>query len=323
MNETSEQSKVVKKTTSPIGKIFIATVITFMFLLCLGLIGWQSYQLLKLQTALQQTQIDLEKQSSIIQSNQSNLQHVTKLISHDTREWELMETDYLIKLADINLIINDNIPLAIKLLRNAEKRIIGIDDPSLTPLQQALSSDINTLKSTPEVDVWGIILRIETLSNQIAQTSVISTTFIKSKKSVAEKTETKISPKLSWQNIWQISLQKLKSIFIIQHYNHITKSLPSPEQQIYLQQKIQLLFEQAQWAALHKQPKIYLSCLQDAHKLVNIYFSYNPQAAKNASQAIEELQKINIKFTVPNISASIQASHEILQQTFKDKIISP
>jgi uroporphyrin-3 C-methyltransferase len=294
-----------------------------MFLLCLGLIGWQTYQLLKLQTAVQQTQIELEKQSSIIQSNQSNLQHVTRLISHDTREWDLMETDYLIKLADINLIINDNIPLAIKLLQNAQKHITGLNDPSLMPLRQALSSDINTLQSTPKVDLWETILRLETLSNQIAQTPVISTTFTKSKEPIAEKTETKITSKLSWRNIWQTSLQKLKSIFIIQHYDHITKSLPSPEQQIYMRQKIQLLFEQAQWAVLHKQPQIYLSCLQNAHKLINIYLSYNPQAAKNASQAIEELQKINIKSTVPNISASIQASRELLQQIFEDKTISP
>jgi len=320
MNE--QQTKVVEKTKSSLGKALIVIIIILMFLLCLGLIGWQNYQLLNLQTTLQQTQTNLKQQSSIIQSNQSNLQHVMKLISHDTIGWALLETNYLIKLADINLTINDNVPLAIKLLQTADNRIAALTDPSLIPLRRALTNDINTLQSTPKVDVWGIILRIETLNNQIGQTAIISNSFTKPKEHIVKQTETKVAPKLSWRNLWQVSLQKLKNIFVIRHQKDVPQPLLSLEQQVYLRQKIQLLLEQAQWAVMHKQPKIYHLCLQNVNKLVNVYFAHNQQAVQNISQVVEELQKIDIKPATPNISASIRAIHEAQQQSFKGTMSS-
>ncbi len=177
------------------------------------------------------------------------------------------------------------------------------------------------MQSTPKVDIWGVILRIETLNNQIGQTAIISNSFIKPKEHVKQ-IETKVAPKLSWRNLWQVSLHKLKNIFVIRHQKDVPQSLPSLEQQVYLRQKIQLLLEQAQWAVVHKQSKIYHLCLQNVNKLVNVYFAHNQQAAKNISQVIEELQKIDIKPATPNISASIRAIHEAQQQSFKGTMSS-
>jgi len=322
MNKPNDhQTKAVKKTRSTLKKVFIIITIVLMFVLCLGLIGWQNYRLLNLQATLQQTQTNLKQQNSIIQSNQTDLQQVMKLVNRNTIGWTLLETNYLIKLADINLTINDNIPLAIKLLQTADNRIVTLTDPTLIPLRRALTNDINILQSIPKVDTWEIILRIEALNNQIEQTAVVSNSFTNPKESIKQ-TETKEASKLSWHNFWQVSLQKLKNIFVIHHQQNASESLLTSEQQVYLRQKIQLLLEQAQWAVTHKQPKVYHLCLQNANKLTNIYFAHNPQALQNISQVVGVLQKIDIKPPTPNISASIQAVHEAQQQSFKGIISS-
>jgi uroporphyrin-3 C-methyltransferase len=310
----TEQS--TSKTPKLKAKITIISIIIIILLLCIIGLGWQYYQL---KSVLQEIQTTLNQHSDSITKNATDLNNFMQSIGHDTESWVLLETEYLVKLADINLSVNRNVPMAIKLLQTADKRLAQLSDSALIPTRRALTNDIAKLQATPKLDTWGIILRIDALNDQIVKTPVIGKTPAKQEKPLAKPSAAK-PDKSFWASIWDTSITKLEGIFVIRHHEEAEQPLLSPEQQIYVRQYIQLMLEQAEWAVLHQQPQIYISRLQKAEHLVNVYFSHNLEAAKNISEALEKLQKINISPTLPSIAASVQAVHKVTARTFKEKI---
>jgi len=255
MNEQS-----TSKASKPKAKITIISIIIIILLLCLIGLGWQYYQLKNLQIALQQTQSTLNQHSDFIQKNKTDLSNFMQLIGHDTEGWVLLETEYLVKLADTNLSVNRNVTVAIKLLQTADKRLAQLADSALIPVRRALANDIAKLQATPKVDTWGIILRIDALNDQIVKTPTIASTPAKQGKPTTKQPAAKPDQSF-WSNIWETSVTKLEGIFVIRHHQQAEQPLLSPEQQIYVRQYIQLMLEQAQWAVLHQQSKIYVSRL--------------------------------------------------------------
>jgi uroporphyrin-3 C-methyltransferase len=310
----TEQS--TSKTPKPKAKITIISIIIIILLLCIIALGWQYYQL---KSVLQEIQTTLNQHSDSITKNATDLNNFMQSIGHDTESWVLLETEYLVKLADVNLSVNRNVPMAIKLLQTADKRLAQLSDSALIPTRRALTNDIAKLQVTPKLDIWGIILRIDALNDQIVKTPVIGKTSAKQEKPLAKPSATK-PDKSFWCSIWDTTITKLEGIFVIRHHEEAEQPLLSPEQQIYIRQYLQLMLEQAEWAVLHQQPQIYVSRLQKAEHLVNIYFAHNLEAAKNISETLEKLQKINISPTLPSIAASVQAIHKATAKTFKEKI---
>lgn len=243
----------------------------------------------QLQSKMDALQKQVQDHSTIL----GTLQQMSK---GDVATWRFAEAKYLVQLAYYHLTFTRDIQAALSLLQTAEQRIAALNDPSLLQIRQLIANNIVALQAVPRVDIAGLLTRITALQTQVAQLPTIG---LPSLKSAEEETEEPASPlRKAVHDSWS-TLQK---IVVIRHDDTSIHPLLSPEQQTYLQQNLQLILQQAQWAALREQEDVYQSSLKQAQKWIEHYFADSLPPTRAFLHAIAELQKINVQPALPDLA---------------------
>ena len=237
----------------------------------------------------------------------------------------LFEIQHLVRLANTDLMVSHNIPLAIQALTMADQRLIALNNANLIAVRKALAKDIETLKMSADVDSIGIILKLNALGDQILKLPVpnLPTKLSKPAKSEDQQyQETSKLPQTFWQKFNVASWTQLQNIIIIRRHEQPMQSILSTEQQIDLIQKIQLALNRAEWAVLYKQVPIYQAALQKVITLADLYFVSNPAVASNITKTVQELSHIDLTPKDYNLNASLQAIHEAMSQMPAEQVRS-
>jgi uroporphyrin-III C-methyltransferase len=275
-----------------------------LLVLVLAIIGLLGYGYLTV-SRLNKMQNELQQEVKV---NEIAVQHLLDLSNAGTNI-ALPQIEYLIKLANIDLTLNNNIPLAIRALQTADNAAAKLSDPAIVGLRRALQHDIGALQAATVVDVPGIMMRLDNVSDQVANLPIIPEALPKAaeQNSAKQNIEPAVPPQSMWQKFYHFTLAKLSNIIVIQHHEQPVPALLSASEQIYLAQNIQLLLDQAKWSVLYDDADIYSQSLVRANKMVKIYFSHNQTVVDKLSNELQDLQKINLKPTIPDISMSIKA----------------
>ena len=109
-------------------------------------------------------------------------------------------------------------------------------------------------------------------------------------------------------------MSSLESLVVIQQHDRAVEPLLSPEQGHYLRQNLQLLLEQAQLALLRQQQVIYETSLSRSIELIGRYFDAANSATQALSQALEQLNRLQVAPQMPSINGSLDK----LQQHMAD-----
>lgn len=248
-------------------------------------------------------QVDQSKKIALLRTDLQRYQ--SQLTSSG---WGLAEAEYLVNSALFNLQIEKNPQVASQILQAADEKIQQLNQVSLLPARQALASDIAALNAVPMVDLPGIIVQINALSNQLETLPRMQ----KVADNAAAKTMTHPLPATaSWQDKTKAVLvaigENLRSLVVIRHEAPNAIPLLPPDQYAYLITNIQTQLTMAQWAALHQQPKIYQQSLQQAKIWITRYFSPDTSAVKAILQRLQELAQVDIAPDLPDLSHSLQA----------------
>jgi uroporphyrin-3 C-methyltransferase len=213
----------------------------------------------------------------------------------------LAEANHLAKLAYYNLVFSQDIPMTINLLEASDEKIAKLNDPSLLNVRQLLAQNIADLKAVPQIDLPGLLTRIHTLQTQISQLPVILP---------AEKTLDQTTPDKSalppWRRKLENSLLTIQKLIVIRRTDKKISPLLPAVQQAYLQQNIQLLLQQAQWAVLRRQQSIYQNSLDQAKNLVEQHFAVDSPITQSLLQTLSDLSKMNIAPALPNILPTVE-----------------
>lgn len=274
----------------------------------------------------------LRQQTQSMQLNVAHLQNSTSELQQQVQQqlallptnadraaWTLTEVDYLLQLANYQLIYSQNVVTAIILLQTADKHLAGLSDPNLNRIRLLLAHALADLRAVPKVDVAGLLARIHALQIQATKLPVLVSTVTAEPKnnSIIEATA-----KSNWQIALDKSWENLQKLIVIRRHQQPVTPLLSQEQQTYLQQNLQLLLQQAQWAVLQRQEVIYHNSLQQAEQWTTLYFVSNTPVTQAMLQAIRELQKINVQPSLPDISNVAQALQQVVASEARTKINS-
>jgi len=257
-------------------------------------------------SGFQQVVQDVHEQLTSQQQALNELHHAQQ---GNKEDWSVSEAQYLVKLANDNLQLGENIPLIISLLTAADQKLQEINDANLLPLRKALAADIAALQAVPQTDTAGIYLQLSALNDQVDKMPLPNLRPDQDK-SMVEVTED--SP--WWKRGLQQTLAALRQIVIIR-YNQSGK-LPfiSPDLHSYLYQNLHAMLEQALFAVLRKQPEIYRASLTQAQNWITQYFLQDSSVTQAELAALKQLQDINIKPQLPTLSASLDAFRSYLSQ---------
>lgn len=277
------------------------------------------------QTAagINQRMEQLQGQSKIEQNNIAELQtRLTRSIQQvsaqqktNRKDWLLAEVEYLLRLANQRVLMEQTATGALQLLKSADKILKETDDVSIYEVRKSLANDIAALEAVPKLDIEGVFLKLNALNLQVRNLRVIP---ISEQYQLPELLE-EVTPEViteSWsaelKASWSKAVDKLGSLIIIKHHDQPIEPLMSPDQAYYLQQNLHLMLEQAQLSLLQHKQASYDSSLEKAYNWIDTYFEKKDSVTQSLLQNISELKDVKVITKMPDISGSLRALKDYL-----------
>jgi len=344
--------------------LWILALLAFLAAVALGLWNWQQWNNtqamqqsianLKQETAqldqlygeagnqrsqrLQALEDKLASQRELIATQQRQIDHnARELLETGNRtrtDWLLAEAEYLLRIANQRLMVEEDIRGALAALKSADAVLRETDDIGVYPVREQLAKEIMTLKGLTDVDRTGLYLELEAAIESIQQltdsalaSDRMASTLAQSKNNASTKTGT---AKTWWLEAWGDIKETLSRVVVVRRLDEPVKPLLSPEQSAYARLNVQLMLEEAELAVLQGHQQLYARSLTKASNAIDTWYdSSNPQI-KALSDTLKELASKNIDPELPDISDSLQLLKARLsgrlnvdQNTGKEKADSP
>lgn len=242
-----------------------------------------------------------------IESAQSRLVNLS-----GNSDWVLAQANYLAFMANERLKTAHDITTALAQLNAADEQLKNLGNPAFMKVREALAKDIAKLHAFPAVNRQALWEQLSLLSiefNQLHYKRITSTS--------ADKTTT-TEDTTSWRQGLARSWQELKSLIRVTRLeeNAIPLAL-SEEEQSQILRTLQLICEQAQWAVLQGDTKIYARSLQSLQAWIQRYFA-DDAVKQHVLDEIKQLEQQQIEMTFPDISGSLNAlSQAMIEVTQK------
>ncbi|HEY5718335.1 MAG TPA: uroporphyrinogen-III C-methyltransferase [Motiliproteus sp.] len=279
---------------------------------------------------LEQQLAQARQQSSQQQANLNELQdrltramqQISSIGTDSRRDWLLAEVEYLLRLANQRVLMENSAIGALALLKSADQILKETDDVSIYNVRKALAQDIAALEAVPHLDVDGTFLRLAALNGRIDQLRLLPLTDRHQIPGMLKEI-TPAAVEASWQQgmaeAWSNAMDKLGKLIVIQHRNKPVEPLLSPEQNFFLKQNLHLMLEQAQLALLQGKQGSYDASLDKAGRWVATYFQKDDSTTQALVQAIKELQGIQVAPPLPDISGSLRQLKSYLTAQYNGK----
>ncbi len=246
-----------------------------------------------------------------------SIQQVTATAEVSRKDWLLAEVEYLLRLANQRVLMEQTASGALNLLKSADESLRETDDVTLYDVRKALAEDIAALEAVPTLDTEGVFLKLAALNRQVDELRVTPITDKRKLPSLLEEI-TPESVEQSWSEgmkaSWNKAMDKFETLVVIQHHDEPVKPLMSPEQTFFLQQNLHLMLEQAQMALLQRKQQAYDASLAKAHDWIGSHFDAKSATTQAMLRGLEELQGINVAPELPDISGSLNSLKTYLRQ---------
>lgn len=338
-SKSSTPKSASKKATAPRGSSWLRNILLLLLIVVLIAAGWWGWaqlqrqqlslnaiqQQLTVQTQAEQQlqqrvealadQLAVEQQALVAAKEQLQTlnENFTELATTSRADWLLAEAEYLLRVANQQLLTQRQASGAVALLEAVDAILLDLNEPKLFSVRKELADELAALKMTPEIDRSGLYLRLAALSGQIETLEFVDLNVKNT--AVAPADSAVVAAPLSWaqrlQQSFAAALVKLQSYIQIQHHDQPLQPLLTPEYQLYVKQNLRLMLEQAQLALLREEQTVYAHSLQQARRLLLNNFRFNDKIEVLLTET-EQLAAINIVQDLPDINGSLIALQAVM-----------
>ncbi len=264
----------------------------------------------------------LQSEIAELQKHLSSQQHRLHLLSTtDRSEWKLAELEYLLRLANQRILVGGEIRGAEALLNAADKIVRELDDMALYSVRKSIASDLAAVRAVSELDVQGVYVRLLALAEQVDTLPLFNPPKNEQPTPAGQALLLAPGSDASWleQSRYQLNVatQELIEMLGIRHRNYTVEPLLPPEEHFYLRKNIQLKFEQAKSALMAGQQQVYQQSLADAQAWLAKYYQLAGHSSQVALETLNELQKVEVIQSLPDISASLRAVKSYLAERYR------
>ncbi|MDC9581397.1 uroporphyrinogen-III C-methyltransferase [Xenorhabdus sp. PR6a] len=238
---------------------------------------------------------------------------VSALSNTDIENWRLAQASSLVKMAGRKVWSEQDITTAIALLKDADQNLAEMDDPSLLHAREAIMADIDSLTKIKQVDLDGIILTLNQLSNQVDHLRLAD----KVEQATSEQANHhEITASLSdWRQNLSNSWHSFMDNFItITPRDNSKAPLLAPNQGVYLRENIRSKLLIAAQAVPRHQVKIYQGALEDVQTWVKTYFDTAYPDAEHFLKSVDSLQKRPLSIDIPEHLSSQSILTELVRK---------
>ena len=289
----------------------------------------QSAQLIRaLRQQLSQQNQQLTQQGETIEQLQQQLaglqrnvtaqgNRLSQLGNASREDWQLAEADYLLRLANQRLMLEQDSRAALGLLQEVDTIMRQVDLPDLFGVRQQLARDITELKLVENVDREGLYLRLRALEEQMVKLNIQPQFDLAKRDAASAKAQADNADvgDAHFRSSWDNFVDFLKGSVRIRD-GEVDPVLLSPQSETRFRQSLRLNMEQAELAVLRADDTVYKESLNHARQLLLDYGVENPQR-QVILRELEELSQEKVKTDLPNLSASQSALRNYIDRMHK------
>jgi uroporphyrin-III C-methyltransferase len=215
-----------------------------------------------------------------------------------SEEWQRAEVHYLLRIANLRLRLERDLPGALSLLRAADAILADLDDFALFDVRARLTDEIAALERVEGSDVQGLFLRLEALKRQVEALPLrLPEVPVPATVDAAEGTG-------RW---WSELVRQVSGYVRVRRLDDPVRPLLAPEEAGYLELNLRLMLERAQLAALRRDDLLYQESLASALGWVEEYFDPDRPVTARIRDELLDLGGIDLDAPLPDISGSLNS----------------
>ena len=228
-----------------------------------------------------------------------------ELYGRDKNDWQLAEVEYLMRVAQHKLILQDDFEGAAITLQAASDRIALTADPGLLPVRFKISEEIADLKTRKRADLVGMTLILAQLRRQVR---VLEPGFaLRVDEPVTPAAETPASR--DWfdrLNAFIDSLVKVR--------NEATQPSEIEANFTDVGETLEDNLKLARWAVLERDGRQYLRLIDQSLRLFREFYDLDNAANHDFMTQLQDLRKMELQPEKPDITGSLRELQRILSQ---------
>ena len=248
----------------------------------------------------------LDEQTSALDTQSRQIAHNARSLlglGQRTRtDWLLAEAEYLLRLANQRLELENDHQGALRLLKRTDELLAGTDAAGVHPIREALAEEILALRTMEPVDRTGIHLQLEAAMGMIPELGPAQSL---EQANTLPDASSNSSPDAD-ASLWHQLLGVLDRMVRIRRVDEPTQALLTPEQETQAQLHLQLMFEQAAAALLRGDSAVYRRSLGRAGDWLERWYDGSNQTASTLSGLISDLREERLQAEAPDISESLE-----------------
>jgi uroporphyrin-3 C-methyltransferase len=249
----------------------------------------------------------LEAHSAEAQNQRAALDSLYRDLSGSRDETVLAEVEQMLLIAGQQLQLSANVKAALIAMQQADDRLKRMDRAALNGLRQAISRDIDKLRTLPDVDVPGINFRLDNLIAEIDTLPLVQDiAHVPQEKSVVMTTP--VREEGAWQRLMREIWEDMKRLVRIENMQKRELPLLPPTQTFFLRENLKLRLLSARLGLLSRDEKSFTHDLQSAQEWIVRYFDVKSTGGARAVTTLQKLRESSINIEMPDVSGSLEAA---------------
>ena len=226
------------------------------------------------------------------------------------RDWQLAEVEYLLRLANQRLQLEEDIEGALTLFRTASVRLQQAQVPGTLAVRQALQDNIETLEALEPLDRVSLALQLQRLADRAARLEVQPLSEAPTLDGQALKPQGE-GLQTWYERLWQ----EIKSLVVIRTRELPLDPLPYAEDERLLKQQLASLLNQAAWAGLRGKEALYQQSLEGVALRLQ---AFDLEDATNLAfqTELKALQQISVSKQLPSVETSLDRLQNFIAERY-------
>ncbi len=258
----------------------------------------------------QQFEDGVNKRVNEMQTRQKEMTDYIEVLreknQHLRKDWLLMESEYLIQLANNRLLFERDINTSIVALESADRRLRETGDPGIVGVRKVIAEAVQQLKQIPQADLAGLSLQISAINKEIDKLPS-STPDPKSKAQQNNNVQTTSQNVETWSQLPSAIWTDLKGLIEIRDHEAPLQPMLAPKERFFLIENVRLQLEQARLAMLSGQPDVYKERITTAMDWIAKHFDNEASITKATLESLSKLLDESIAPPLPDIAFTYQA----------------
>jgi uroporphyrin-3 C-methyltransferase len=255
----------------------------------------------------------LESQVSQAQSQQLALETLYQELSRSRDERLLAEIEQSLAIAAQQLQLAGNVEAALIALQTADSRLARAAQPQFLPLRKLINRDMDRLKSRPNADVSGIVLKLESLVSTVDSLPLA----FEQRPAVTAKAPARKTDTSWWNNLATEFWSEMRQLVRVDRVDHSDPTLLSPNQAFFLRENLKLRLVNARLALLSRDGRSFREDMRQCGEWLDRYFDERAKPVQSAEATVKALAALDIARDLPSLDETLNAVRNF--KTAKEK----